>query len=45
MGDFKTPIDPEGFADVIVEATKLNVPIYITENGQADNNDEKDTRR
>lgn len=42
MGDMYLPIDPEGFVDALDEATQLDLPIYITETGIAD---EKDTLR
>jgi beta-glucosidase/6-phospho-beta-glucosidase/beta-galactosidase len=37
--DFGWPIVPEGLYDSLMQASALNVPIYITENGIADARD------
>jgi beta-glucosidase len=41
MTDMDYPICPESFYEAIMEINKLNVPIYITENGCPDDRDDR----
>lgn len=41
MGDMNLPIDPKGFAEALDSVALLGKPIYITENGVADNLDDR----
>ncbi|MBX9830499.1 family 1 glycosylhydrolase [Candidatus Babeliales bacterium] len=45
MGDMDLSLDPQGFATAIREVAALGKPIYITENGMADNSKKDDQRR
>ena len=45
MGDMDLPLDPEGLATAIRDVATFNKPIYITENGMADNSKMHDKRR
>ena len=41
MTDMPYPIDPEGFYYAIKDVAQLGLPIYITENGISDKNDDR----
>jgi len=41
MTDMPYPIYPKGFHDAIMDIATLNVPVYITENGIADQKDDR----
>ncbi len=41
MGDMNLPVDPDGFGQALESVAKLGKPIYITENGMADNKDDR----
>ena len=41
MGDFSLPVDPQGFGQALEAVAKLGKPVYITENGMADNKDDR----
>jgi len=41
LGDFALPVDPQGFYDALVACGKLGKPVFVTENGLADAQDDR----